>query len=50
MSPLLDSSGVSAKQPGLYMEGGRVLEDVIADIECFFYPIQRALVQMLVKE
>ncbi|MGC2547606.1 MAG: hypothetical protein WA426_17300 [Silvibacterium sp.] len=47
---LLDSSVVSAEQPGHYMENGRVLEDVIADFECFFLPIHRALVEMLVKE
>lgn len=46
---LLDSSVVSPEQPGLYMENGRVLEDVIADVEYFFFPIKRALVRVLVE-
>jgi hypothetical protein len=44
---LLDTSVVSPEQPGLYMEGGRVVEDDFADLECFFLPIKRALVEML---
>ena len=44
---LLDSSVISAEQPGLYMEAGRVLEDPLADIECFFMPIKQALIAKL---
>jgi hypothetical protein len=44
---LLDSSVVSSEQPGIYMENGRILEDYIADLESFFSPIKRALVEML---
>lgn len=44
---LLDSSVVTPEQPGLYMEGGRVLEDGFTDMECFFFPLKRALVAML---
>lgn len=44
---LLDPSVVSPEQPGLYVEDGRVLEDGFADVECFFFPIQRALISML---
>lgn len=40
---LLDAGVVSAEQPGLYLERGRVLEDVIEDIESFFLPIQMVL-------
>src|ERR1700722_10151007 len=47
---LLDSSVISAEQPGLYMEAGQVLEDPLADIECFFMPIRRALIAMLRNE
>src|ERR1700722_5170159 len=41
---LLDCSVISAEQPGLYMEAGRVLEDPLADIESFFMPIRKALI------
>ena len=44
---LLDSSVISAEQAGLYLEGGRVLEDALADLESFFDPIERALVAKL---
>lgn len=40
---LLDSSVISAEQPGLYREGERVLQDPVADVESFFFPIQAAL-------
>jgi hypothetical protein len=43
----VDSSVISAEQPGLYMEDGRVLEDVFADMECFFQPIRQALIELL---
>jgi hypothetical protein len=47
---LLDCSVISAEQPGLYMESGRVMEDPLADIECFFVPIRRALIAKLRNE
>jgi hypothetical protein len=47
---LLDCSVISAEQPGLYIEEGRVLEDPLADIECFFMPIRQALTAMLRNE
>jgi hypothetical protein len=43
----VDSSVISAEQPGLYMEDGQVLEDVFADMECFFQPIRQALIEWL---
>ena len=47
---LLDCSVISSEQPGLYIEEGRVLEDPLADIECFFMPIRQALIAMLRNE
>ena len=44
---LLDSTLVSPEQPGLYREGGRVLQDETEDIECLWFPIQRALARRL---
>ena len=44
---LLDPSVISAEQPGLYIEDGRVLRDEFADIECFFQPIRWALIALL---
>jgi hypothetical protein len=44
---MLDSSVISAEQPGLYFEGGRVLQDSLADLEAFYDPIQRALLVKL---
>ncbi len=41
---LLESSLVSAEQPGLYIEKGRVVEDEIEDLQAFLFPILRALV------
>jgi hypothetical protein len=38
---------ISAEQPGLYREDGRVWEDSLADLESFFDPIQRALIAKL---
>lgn len=40
---LLDAEVISAEQPGLYLEGGLVLEDVIEDITSLLIPIQKAL-------
>ncbi len=44
---LLDSSVLSAVDPGLYMEAGRVLQDGFTDMECFFQPIRKALITKL---
>jgi hypothetical protein len=44
---MLDSSVVSAEQPGLYFEDGRVGQDSVADMEAFYDPIQRALLTKL---
>ena len=44
---LFDCSVISAEQPGLYREGGRVWKDSLADLEAFFDPIQRALIAKL---
>jgi hypothetical protein len=44
---MLDSSVVSAEQPGLYFEDGRVGQDSVADMEAFFDPIQQALLGKL---
>lgn len=44
---LLDVSVIFPEQPGLYIEDGRVLKDEFSDIECFFFPIKRALAEML---
>ena len=45
---LLDSGVILPEQPGLYREGGRVLQDEIEDIERLLFPIQRALARRLV--
>jgi hypothetical protein len=44
---MLDSSVVSAEQPGLYFEDGKVGQDSVADLKSFFDPIQRALLAKL---
>jgi hypothetical protein len=44
---MLDSSVVSAEQPGLYFENGRVLQDSLADLQSFYDPIERALLAKL---
>jgi hypothetical protein len=43
----VDSSVISAEQPGLYVEDGHVLEDAFTDMECFFRPIRQALIELL---
>jgi hypothetical protein len=47
---LLDASVISAIEPGLYLEDGRILQDPFADMECFFQPIREALINMLHQE
>jgi hypothetical protein len=44
---MLDSSVVSAEQPGIYFEDGRVFKDSVEDIQSFHDPIQRALMAKL---
>jgi hypothetical protein len=44
---MLDSSVVSAEQPGIYFEDGRVGPDSVADLQSFYDPIQRALLTKL---
>jgi hypothetical protein len=44
---MLDSSVISAEQPGLYFEDGRVFEDSVEDLQSFYDPIQRALMVKL---
>jgi len=47
---LLDSSVISAVDAGLYLENGRVVEDPFADLECFYQPIRKALIDRLRRE
>jgi hypothetical protein len=44
---MLDSSVVSAEQPGIYIEDGRVFKDSVEDLQSFYDPIQRALMAKL---
>jgi len=44
---MLDSSVVSAEQPGLYFERGRIFNDSVEDLQSFYDPIQRALLTKL---
>ena len=44
---LLDPSVLLPEQHGFYLENGRVVKDEFADLECFFFPIKRALTEML---
>jgi hypothetical protein len=44
---MLDSSVVSAEQPGIYIEDGRVFKDSVEDLQSFYDPIQRALLAKL---
>jgi hypothetical protein len=44
---MLDSSVVSAEQPGIYIEDGRVFKDSVVDLQSFYDPIQRALLKRL---
>lgn len=40
---LLDPSTACAEDPGYYLDDGRVLEDPVEDLLCFYQPIERAL-------
>jgi hypothetical protein len=44
---MFDSSIVSAEQPGIYIEDGRVFKDSVEDLQSFYDPIQRALMAKL---
>jgi hypothetical protein len=44
---MLDSSVVSAEQPGLYFQDGKVFKDSVEDLQSFYDPIQRALMAKL---
>jgi hypothetical protein len=44
---MLDSSVVSAEQPGIYFEDGMVLQDSVADLQASYDPIQRAILTKL---
>jgi len=44
---LIDSSAISAAEPGFYIEAGAVLQDGFADLECFYQPIRKALIDRL---
>ncbi len=44
---LLEPSVISAIDTGLYMEAGRMLEDPFTDMECFYQPIRKALMDRL---
>ena len=44
---LIESSVIVHEQHGLYVEDGRVWADEQEDLECFFAPIERALVDRL---
>jgi hypothetical protein len=44
---LLDPSTLSSKEPGHYIENGRVTQDLMEDFFCFYYPIKRALIARL---
>lgn len=44
---LLEAGMISAEQPGLYREGGRVLEDPVEDMQCFWLPMKRAFARKL---
>ncbi len=46
---LLESSLVVPEQRGLYRENGRVVEDEIEDIQCFLFPVLRALARRFEK-
>lgn len=47
---LFDSSVISVLEPGLYVEGNRILQDPFTDMECFFQPIRQALIDRLRQE
>jgi hypothetical protein len=44
---LLDPSTSSSKDPGYYIENGRVMQDPLEDFFCFYHPIKRALIARL---
>jgi len=44
---LLDSTTASAEDPGYYLDDGRVFEDPVEDLLCFYQPFERALAARL---
>jgi hypothetical protein len=44
---LLDPSTSSSKDPGYYIENGRVMQDPLGDFYCFYYPLKCALIARL---
>jgi len=47
---LLETSVIMPECPGFYWEGGRILQDSFSDIECFYLPLKKALIEMLKTE
>jgi len=45
---LVEPLSISIREPGLYLENGLVKEDFIADFECFWKPLKRALIARLI--
>ena len=43
---LIEPAAISIEEPGLYLEGGLVMQDFIEDFHCFFHPIKRALMDL----
>jgi hypothetical protein len=44
---LFDPSTSVPEEPGYYLENGRVMQDPLEDISCFYHPIKRALIARL---
>jgi hypothetical protein len=44
---LLDPSVISTTDPGYYFEGGRVVQDDIADLDAFWGPLEAVLLKYL---
>ena len=44
---LLDPSVISTTDPGYYFEGGRVVQDNIADLDAFWAPLKAAFLKCL---
>ena len=44
---MFEPSATAAEEPGFYLENGRILEDPVEDLFCFFRPVERALIARL---
>jgi hypothetical protein len=44
---MFDPSTTTAEEPGFYLGDGRIIEDPVEDISCFYTPIERALITRL---